>query len=137
MKVGEGESSEEGRWIVPDSLRGPVRQVPTNLAIQMLSCELLDHEIKALLGEFIAEASRCHLRPMEAPMNFDRQARFGGVLREATRIVYEGWEDFRAAIESGGRSEDVREAIQESRDSLFSRLQSANERLRGLPGSVI
>ncbi|MFG2976131.1 hypothetical protein ACGFYY_24525 [Streptomyces sp. NPDC048331] len=137
VMVAAGGSPDGEKWVVPDSLRGPVRQVPTNLAIRMLSCELLDHEVKALVGQFIAEASLCYLRPVEAPMNFDRQARFGDALRGSTRIVYEGWEEFRTAIEGEGCPEEVRESIRQGKSMLISRLQAAVDRLRALPDSII
>jgi len=44
-------------WEPPDELRTPSMSIEANLAIRMLSCDYLGHEVRVLLGRFITEHS--------------------------------------------------------------------------------
>ncbi|MBT3073555.1 MULTISPECIES: hypothetical protein [Streptomyces] len=125
------------QWTVPDSLRGPAASTQSNLAIAMLSCDFLGHEIVALVGRFIAEHSLLYLRPPGKGLGFREQALLADVLTRHTRRTFEAWERFKSSAEGDGPDEEIRRDIEASREVLKNELNSAISAFEELPASVI
>ncbi|MFZ3493733.1 hypothetical protein ACODT5_10995 [Streptomyces sp. 5.8] len=124
------------QWEVPDSLRGPARSTPSNLAIAMLSCDFLGHDVSALVGRFIAEHSLLYLRPPGKGLGFREQALLSDVLTRHTRRTYEAWDRFKTSAEQDGPSEEIRRNLESNREALKVELNNAISAFRKLPESV-
>ncbi|MGW1257536.1 hypothetical protein ACWD5Q_20700 [Streptomyces sp. NPDC002513] len=126
-------------WDPPEELRGPVRPVAINLAIKMLSCDILSNEVRVLVGGFVAEYSLYNLwflRDAKASGKDARQlARFSGLAREQTRLVYESWQRFQDATSSQGEHSEVRKSIQLRSQELSEALSRAVDVLRDAKSS--
>lgn len=109
-------------WEPPGELLEPSRSVEANVAIRMLSCDYLGHEVRVLLGGFIAEHSLFalwFLRERKASWHGLKEvAVLAGLPLEQTRTVYEAWRRF-----------DEVSAMQEADAILGERLQAAREEL--------
>jgi hypothetical protein len=125
------------QWEIPDSLRGPVGSTPINLAIVMLSCDFLGHEILALLGSFITESSLSYLRPPSRGLGFRDQALLADVLTRHTRRTFEAWERFRLAAEQDGPHEEVRRNLEAGREAIKAELNDAISAFKQLPESIV
>jgi hypothetical protein len=120
-------------WDPPQELRGPANSVALNLAIKMLSCDILSNDVCALVGEFVTEYSLFNgwfLRDAKGASGDERQlAQVAGIGQEQTRSVYEAWERFNVATTADGPNEEVRQLIQSRRDELAVALNEAVEAL--------
>lgn len=125
------------KWETPDSLRGPAASVPYNLAIAMLSCDFLGHELCALVGRFITEYAQSYLRPPGKGLTFREQSLISNVLTRHTRRTFEAWERFRMGAEQEGPAGEIRRLIQENRELLAAELNEAISAFSALPGSVL
>ncbi|MFD7454232.1 hypothetical protein [Kitasatospora sp. NPDC059827] len=125
------------RWDVPDSLRGPAPSAPLNLAVAMLSCEFLGHELCVLVGRFVTENAQLYLRPPGKGLTFREQSLISNVLTRHTRRTFEAWERFRLSEEREGPAHEVRRLLQENRELLASELNEAILAFSRLPGSVL
>ncbi|MEW2445874.1 hypothetical protein [Micromonospora marina] len=85
-------------WEPPGELLEPSKSVETNLAIRMLSCDYLGHEVLVLLGRFIAENSLFTLWFLKegkaSQRGLKETAILAGLPLEQTRVVYEAWRRF-------------------------------------------
>lgn len=85
-------------WEPPGELLEPSRSVVANLAIRMLSCDYLGHEVLVLLGRFIAEHSLFTLWFLKegkaSQRGLKEAAILAGLPRRQTRVVYEAWRRF-------------------------------------------
>ena len=125
------------RWETPDLLRGPATSAPTNLAIVMLSCDFLGHELSALVGRFVTEYALFYLRPPGRGLSFRDQAQISDVLTKHTRCIFEAWERFRTGAEQNSPADEIRRLMQENREALANELNEAISAFSGLPGSIL
>lgn len=127
-------------WEPPEELRGPVRPVAVNLAIMMLSCDILSNEVRALVGGFVAEYSLYNLWFLRDAKTSGRDtrelARFSGLAREQTRLVYESWRKFQDATSSQGEDSEVRKSIQLRSQELSEALSRAVDVFRDTKSSL-
>ncbi|MER5336943.1 hypothetical protein [Micromonospora sp. NPDC002717] len=109
-------------WEPPSELLEPSRSVEANLAIRMLSCDYLGHEVRVLLGRFIAEHSLFTLWFLKegktSQHGLKEAATLAGLPLEQTRAVYEAWRRF-----------DEVSAMKEADAILGERRQAAREEL--------
>lgn len=128
-------------WEPPEELRGPVGPVALNLAIRVLSCDVLSNHIRALVGSFITEYSLFNIwfaRDVKSTgLNGRRLAQLSTIGREQTRLVYEDWRKFEAAIQADGPNEQVRLLVETRADSLAASLRNAVAAFQGARGEVI
>jgi hypothetical protein len=120
----------------PELMRGPSGYPPTNLAILLLSCDVLDHEVCALVGRFVTECSSAYLRPTRS-MTFREQELMGEVFTRHTRRTFVAWERFRLGLEMAAPAAEVRRVLDESREALVFELKEAVTAFSRLPGSVL
>ncbi|MFJ8473185.1 hypothetical protein [Kitasatospora sp. NPDC094011] len=125
------------RWDVPESLRGPAASTPVNLAVAMLSCDFLGHELCVLVGRFVTEHAQVYLRPPGKGLTFREQSLISDVLTRHTRRTFEAWERFRVSPEQEGPAPEVRRLVQKNRELLATELEEAIQAFAGLPGSVL
>ena len=108
-------------WDPPDELMRPTRYPSDNLAIIMLTCETLGHDIRVLLGQFITEQSRLNIWFLEevkgSGKSVDETLRLTTFGDEQTRLVYEAWKGFERALGTG--RERVAAHAEALRDALF------------------
>jgi len=73
-------------WVPPEDLSGPTGSVDTDLAIRLLSCEILGPEVRAAVGRFVTEQAQyllwfltegraAGIRALDAPDEVLRQRR--------------------------------------------------------------
>lgn len=120
-------------WEPPQELMGPAKSVELNLAIRMLSCDILGKNICALVGRFVTEQSLFtiwFLRDVKGSGRDIRElALISNISWEQTRLVFESWERFESNLKSEGSNHDVRARIQASSEELVRSLQDAIDTL--------
>jgi hypothetical protein len=116
-------------WEPPQELRSPASSTALNLAIRMLSCDILGNDVCALVGRFVTEYSLFNIWFLQDAKKSGRDARqlamLSSVGREQTRLVFESWERFLAATSAEGSNEDVRKLIRLRSDELSESLGNA------------
>ena len=118
-------------WVAPDEIRKPTRYPDTNLAIQLLSCEFLRHEIILLVGQFITQNANYQLWLSSDPI-LGLGPKENAVLVEIpigqTKIVYEAWkrlDDIRFSNEPNNVQSELRSVGQDNLETaLFSAVET-------------
>jgi hypothetical protein len=123
------------RWETPEALRGPVGSVPVNLALALLSCDFLGHEIRVLVGRFVSEHSLFYLRAPGMPLTFRDQALISDAIGLCVRRVFEAWEEFRLTAERDARAEEIGRLMRQKRQALAEELENAISVFKELPGN--
>ncbi|KJK58196.1 hypothetical protein [Saccharothrix sp. ST-888] len=117
-------------WEPPKELRGPASSTALNLAIKMLSCDILGNDVCALVGRFVTEHSLFNVWFLRDAKGSGRDARqlaqLSSIGREQTRLVFESWERFLAATSVEGPNEHVRELIRLRSGELSESLRNAS-----------
>ncbi|GAA3435188.1 hypothetical protein [Kutzneria kofuensis] len=127
-------------WEPPVDLLGPSQDVVANLAIKMLTCDYLGHQVLVLVGRFIAEHSlftMWFLREGKAAVGAREALLLTLLPMEQVRIVYEAWQYFeRVPVVANSDEEAVRlgERRGQARLGLENALQSAIDAFRYAPG---
>jgi hypothetical protein len=115
-------------WEPPGELLKPSSSVEANLAIRMLSCDYLGHEVRVLLGRFIAEHSLFtlwFLREVKTPQRGLKEAAIlAGLPLEQNRAVYETWKRFENVSAMQEADEILRERRQAAREELSAALRA-------------
>jgi|HigsolmetaAR206D_1030411.scaffolds.fasta_scaffold01205_14 hypothetical protein len=115
-------------WEPPDELRTPSMSIEANLAIRMLSCDYLGHEVRVLLGRFITEHSLFtlwYLREAKSSRyGLKETLMLGGLPREQTRVVYEAWKRFDEISAMRAENSVIGERRRVARKELAAALQA-------------
>jgi hypothetical protein len=102
--------SERSRWLrevrqdweVPEELLTPATAIESNLAIRILSCDVVGHEVRVLLGHFIAEQSLFTIWFLQEVKNTSVDSEeailMTGFGDEQTMLVYDAWKKLESAI---------------------------------------
>ncbi len=118
-----------GEWEPPADLCKPTRYPEANLAIRLLSCEILGHEVYVSLGRFITEHSLYTIWFMHevkgAGQGIKESMLLAEVPLEQTRIVYEAWKEFERIDELDAPNEVLRERRRAVAAELAGALKSA------------
>lgn len=125
-------------WELPEELQAPVRHASSNLAIRMLSCPTIGHDVLTLLGQFITEQSLMNIWFLEDVKGSDRGleevlslTEFG---EKQTRLVYEAWKNYQISI-SDERLDGKRERIVACSEALVGALENAIAALLNIRGA--
>ncbi|MDG4802940.1 hypothetical protein [Micromonospora sp. WMMD980] len=120
-------------WKPPGELLEPSKSVEANLAIRMLSCDYLGHEVLVLLGRFIAEHSLFTLWFLKEGKALQRglkeTAILAGLPLEQTRAVYEAWRRFEEISDMQEADAILGERRRAAQEELSSALQAGVETL--------
>lgn len=115
-------------WEPPGELLEPSSSVEANLAIRMLSCDYLGHEVRVLLGRFIAEHSLFtlwFLREVKTVQHgLKEAAALAGLPLEQNRAVYEAWKRFEDVSAMQAAEELLGEMRQAAREGLAAALRA-------------
>ena len=126
-----------GERIPPELRQGPSNSSPCNLAILLLSCDVLHHEAIVLVGRFVSESSMAYLRPSSRGLSFQEQKLFGEVFTRHCRRTFEAWERFRLALEMTAPIPVKKQELSEAREALSFELTEAIAAFAALPESVM
>lgn len=127
-------------WEPPEELLSPSNSPEHNLAILMLSCDVLGRDVCALIGRFITEQSLFtlwFLRDVKrSGRDLKEAALISGIGHHWTRQVYEAWMRFYSSTKTEGPNEGVRTLIVEARAELAKALQNAVDALAAVRTDV-
>lgn len=136
MPVPEGEEwldEAQEEWETPVDLQSPTRYAEANLAIKLLSCEFLGHEVRVALGRFISEYSLYtvwfHREVKRSGFSVKETTFLLGLPSEQTRIVYEAWKMLEVVDVLNAPNDVVRERRVTAAAALTAALQSAAGKL--------
>lgn len=120
-------------WQPPEELQGPSNGVPVNLAIQILSCDVLDLEARALVGRFITEDAQFtswFLREVKGSgRDIQQVAALSRTPFRQARLVFAAWQHFRECLHLEGQAEDVAPLLAAAREALDAALSTAVDTL--------
>ncbi|WP_143667181.1 hypothetical protein [Streptomyces sp. ms184] len=120
-------------WHPPEELKKPSNAAEINLAIQILSCDSVSLEIRALVGRFITEQSHFtswFLKEVKGSgRDLSEVALISRSPLEQTRLVFEAWKKFQQCLGATGRDEDLFSKISASKNNLAGALNDAADAL--------
>ncbi|MFD9738957.1 hypothetical protein [Umezawaea sp. NPDC059074] len=123
---------------MPPELRdGPSNSTPCNLAILLLSCDILRHDAVVLIGRFVSESSMAYLRSPGRGLSFREQKLFGDVFTRHCRRTFEAWERFRLALAMDAPIPVKKQEVSEAREALSFELTESIAAFAELPASVM
>lgn len=131
--------SEE--WEPPDELLSPAVAVDLNLAIRILSCEVIGRDICVLVGRFIAEQSLYaiwfHDEVKGSGLGPAEVLRLVNVGHEQVRSVFESWNAFEAALEASKGEVGGREILKEKSHLMAEELKRSIDVLIETRNSIL
>ncbi|WP_327136051.1 hypothetical protein OG311_38980 (plasmid) [Streptomyces sp. NBC_01343] len=120
-------------WHPPEELKEPSNAAEINLAIQILSCDSVSLEIRALVGRFVTEQSQFtswFLREVKGSgRDLSEVALISRSPLKQTRLVFEAWKRFQECLNAAGRDEDLFPKISASKNNLAGALTDAVDAL--------
>lgn len=120
-------------WQPPPELQSPTNSAEANLAIKILSCGILGHEVVSALGRYITENARFTIWFLRDVKGSDRGMKELALLvevpSEQTRIVYEAWKRFEAVDAMKAPDEVLRARRVTTQAALAVALRRAAETL--------
>jgi len=126
-------------WELPEELLEPVQHTASNLAIMMLSCPTIGHDVLTLVGRFITEQSLLNIWFLEDVKGSGRGLEEVLSLTEfgdkQTRAVYEAWKSYKISV-SDERLDGKRERIIDCSEALVGALESAIAALMDIRGAT-
>ncbi|MFF4850556.1 hypothetical protein [Streptomyces sp. NPDC001194] len=122
-------------WDPPAELLAPSNSIENNLAIKILSSELVGAKISEWTGRFIVEQSLLSAWLHEAKQGDAEMAvRLSGEALEQTRLVFEAWKPLETLLSPHGARPDGRNEVREQAARLVATLRRSVDALRAMRG---
>ena len=100
-------------WQPPSDLEAPTPYPETNLAIRILSCEYIGHDVTAVFGRFVTEHALFTIWFINEVEPTEPTAQevilLGNFQAEQTRLAYEAWKAFDRISDLGEPNETLRD----------------------------
>ncbi|WP_331742261.1 hypothetical protein [Streptomyces sp. NBC_01006] len=122
-------------WDPPEELLTPSSSIENNLAIKILSSELIGAKISEWTGRFVVEQSLLSVWLHEAKQGDAEMAvRLSGEALEQTRLVFEAWKPLEMLLSPRGARPEGRNEVRQQAARLVDTLRQSVDALRAMRG---
>ncbi|WP_404954939.1 hypothetical protein [Streptomyces sp. 147326] len=122
-------------WDPPEELLTPSNSIEHNLAIKILSCELVGVKISEWTGRFVVEQSLLSAWLYELKQSdVEKAMRLSGAALEQTRLVFESWKSLEVILPPRGARPGSRDEIQQQAARLVDTFRKSVSALRAMRG---
>ncbi|MBT2472107.1 hypothetical protein J7E97_30660 [Streptomyces sp. ISL-66] len=122
-------------WEPPEELLTPSSSIENNLAIKILSSELVGAKISEWTGRFVVEQSLLSAWLHQAKQGDAEMAmRLSGEALQQTRLVFEAWKPLEMLLSPHGGSSEGRNEVRQQAARLVDTLQQSVDALRAMRG---
>lgn len=122
-------------WDPPEELLTPSSSIENNLAIKILSSELIGARISEWTGRFVVEQSLLSAWLHEAKQgDAERAMRLSGEALQQTRLVFEAWKPLETLLSPQGASPEGRNEVRQQAARLVDTLRQSVDALRAMRG---
>ncbi|MEW2417717.1 hypothetical protein AB0953_28905 [Streptomyces sp. NPDC046866] len=124
-------------WDPPEELLAPSNSIENNLAIKILSCEVVGAEISEWTGRFVMEQS-IHSAWLYKVKQSDaeRAVRLSGAALEQTRLVFEAWKPLELILSPRGAIPGGRDEVRQLAARLVETFRQSVHALRVMRGDI-
>ncbi|GLW58990.1 hypothetical protein Kpho01_70000 [Kitasatospora phosalacinea] len=124
-------------WEPPEELLTPSNSIENNLAIKILSSELVGAEISEWTGRFVVEQSLVLAWLHQAKQGDAEMAmRLSGEALEQTRLVFEAWKPLETLLSPQSASPEGRKEVRQQAARLVDTLRRSVDALRAMRGAT-